>query len=494
MLRRLQHYRSCFTKVDGRDVTPGYTGGAVEGWPVFPKNLSHWGDDEAAKYLFQYNSIIAKEFESPGRPHNVTRRTPLLRRINEDLHQLEQRNIQIGPQTYCTYVELMSRAGVMGPITLTIPEKLRKLGYPPCIRTYNSILQGFARAGKLSEFQRTRRQMMTDKIKPNTFTYNSAMTLFIQRKQFDYVGALYQEMLSTGIPPNSITFDKVLAAAPTFKVSHSIFTHDMPRLNINPRPTHFVSMLASCRFEGPETMTQSGQKVMMLLSECGFKADTDHHDAYARIFKELGDLKGLEQAMHERVSSGVPLTASSSATYIATCASILANERNDSQRRDLINSAEKCFSFAIQSGYQGFQPLYIEILRVYAEGKCLSKATLLIKSLKGSLGHIRESSSLMLVLHRLYLRCGSIDLADETKRQLIKRWVSLGYSQQVIEERLQLSVSHTSRVQPGSKRPDQHLFKHTFPQNEKLDSALVSNLEAIVENSIRKRTGHRSRA
>ncbi|KAJ9460742.1 Pentatricopeptide repeat-containing protein [Diplonema papillatum] len=437
---------------EGRHVEHGYTGtdGGVR-WPVLPpaEALQRWGDADASQYLLRgYGGLVRKAFDSPGKPVNVTQRTPLLRRLTRDLALLDAHDVPVGPITYATYAKLMASAGVHGRLVSSIPAKLRSLGYTPTTRLYNVVLQAFAVYGKLDEMNELLKMMRQDSAQADVFTYNSVMTCFIKRHDWNKVLWLFQRMQAEGIEPNEITYDKVIASCPG-RAAGKIVMDAMEARGVNVKTTHYVSLLSACRRESAlEMMVPSAEAVLQEVADRSLGPTALHYDTLLLVYKESGDFKGLEQVLWDRVNGEVAPTGITYAVYLAACAAKAA-EPGDVY----VESAEKCFNHAVTHGWHGQLKLYVEMMRVYVMAVDVGRAELLLSRLRGSLAHVRNAASLLVLVFRLYVAAAMPDKAADVRSMLVTRWGRLGYSPQEISLRLALSPMQNGRDITGTQQP-----------------------------------------
>eukprot|EP01064_Diplonema_japonicum_P024753 TRINITY_DN3545_c1_g1_i1.p1 TRINITY_DN3545_c1_g1~~TRINITY_DN3545_c1_g1_i1.p1 ORF type:complete len:481 (+),score=85.60 TRINITY_DN3545_c1_g1_i1:59-1501(+) len=433
---------------ENRVVQHGYTG--VDKLPVLPELgvVDRWSDNEGSEYLHSnYNSRIRKHYDSPGRPVNVTERTPLLRRLAMDLAQLEGCRVA-GVLTYTTYAELLARAGVTGSMLTSLPTKMHSLDLAPGVRVYNACLQTLANFGKLDKMWAVRRMMRADGVQPDIYTYNAVMTLYLKRKEWDMVAETLKALLACGLSPIDITYDKVLAAA-NGPADARKYVKDMKHRNIALKPTHYVSMLAACMREpDPKQAVIEAERLIAEAEAESLGPTTQQYDALLAVYRETGQYEGMDRLLWERVDAKVPLSSHSYALYLSACA-IRVQEKDDIY----VQNAEKCFKKAITGSSHGFGPVYTQMLRVYTAARDVSKAEHLDTTLKGSLKHIRTSASFQLPLLRLYRDIGDTGKAQRVTASLKSRWRTLKYTDAQMESMLKQSPRNPTRTSSGGLKP-----------------------------------------
>ncbi|PSS17976.1 Pentatricopeptide repeat-containing protein [Actinidia chinensis var. chinensis] len=82
--------------------------------------------------------------------------------------------------------------------------------FEPDVIVYTSLVNGWCRAGNISEAERVFREMKVAGIKPNVYTYSTVIDALCRCGQITRAHDVFAEMIDVGCEPNAVTFNNMM--------------------------------------------------------------------------------------------------------------------------------------------------------------------------------------------------------------------------------------------------------------------------------------------
>nr|AYM00810.1 pentatricopeptide repeat protein [Salvia miltiorrhiza] len=178
--------------------------------------------------------------------------------------------------------------------------------WSPSVRTYNVLLHGWLRIGKLKRAERIREQMREAGVEANVVTYGTLVEGLCQMRQPDMALELVDEMRAEGVEPNAIVYNPIIDAlgeAGRLKEALGMLER-LSVLETGPTLSTYNSLVKGFCKAGD--LVGAGKVVKMMMNDKCFPTIT----TYGYFFKFLSKVGKTEAALdlyNQMIKSGYDL-------------------------------------------------------------------------------------------------------------------------------------------------------------------------------------------
>ncbi|XP_023738569.1 pentatricopeptide repeat-containing protein At3g53170 [Lactuca sativa] len=220
------------------------------------------------------------------------RRFDMIEHILADMSYL---GIKCSIVTYNTIIDGYGKAGLFKEMESMLTEMLEE--DETCLPdsfTCNSVLDAYGNSGMISEMEKWFDEFQLMGIKPNVMTFNILIKSYGKAKMYDKMGYVIDYMTKRFIPPTTITFNIIID---TFKRIGDIekmeeFFIKMKHVGMKPNAVTYCSLVSAY---GKARLLHKIDSIMRQIENSDVILDTTFFNSVISVYGHVGDVKKMNE-------------------------------------------------------------------------------------------------------------------------------------------------------------------------------------------------------
>ncbi|KAI3521903.1 hypothetical protein L1887_11379 [Cichorium endivia] len=222
--------------------------------------------------------------------------------INQILADMSFLGIECSIVTYNTIIDGYGKAGLYKEMENMLTEMLENETCLPDIFTCNSVIGAYGNSGIIMKMEKWFEEFQIMGIKPNVMTYNILIKSYGKAGMYDKMGFVMEYMSKRFIPPTTITFNVIIE---TFKRNGNIekmdeFFTKMKHRGIKPNAVTYCSLVSGY---GKARLFHKIDSIMRQIENSDVILDTTFFNSVISVYGHAGDVKKMNEiflAMKDR--------------------------------------------------------------------------------------------------------------------------------------------------------------------------------------------------
>ncbi|KAL8257007.1 hypothetical protein R6Q59_029073 [Mikania micrantha] len=221
------------------------------------------------------------------------RRFDLIKHILADMEYL---GIKCSIVTYNTIIDGYGKAGLLDLMENMLTEMLEEGMCLPDVFSFNSVIGAYGNSGMIVEMEKWFDEFQLMGIKPNVMTFNILIKSYGKAGMYDKMGSVMEYMSNRFIPPTTITFNILIE---TFKRVGNIkkmeeFFLKMKHQGVKPNAVTYCSLVSAY---GKAGLMEKINSVMRQIENSDVTLDTTFFNSIIGVYGRAGEMKKMGEML-----------------------------------------------------------------------------------------------------------------------------------------------------------------------------------------------------